>query len=79
MSSVTKSLGRQDVAPHNIHSLSPREVDRSARLLKAEYGEAAPDKAKWRISTLLQEDGDASAIIAWARILVAVEELLDPC
>ena len=57
------------------HELSSYEIERSARLLKAEYGCDAEEKARWRIGELLRESDSALAIVAWARILVAIERL----
>lgn len=61
------------------HELSSREVYSSARLLKAQYGDEAADKAKRRIGRLLHENGSPLAIAAWAQILVALEADRNSC
>ncbi len=56
------------------HMLTDREVELSARLLIADYGEEAAKRAKGRV-TEMRSAMNHSAALAWARILEATMEL----
>ena len=56
-----------------VHILTDREVELSARILIAEYGEEASERAKERVTETRAAANHASAR-AWGRILAATME-----